>query len=58
MTALLQAVVDGVRHGPPDNAAYFHAAYILAALVYGGYSVHVVRRVSRAQARLRRTPRG
>ena len=58
MMALLQAVAEVARNGPPDNSAYFRAAYILAAVVYGGYGVHLVRRVSRAQARLRRTPRG
>ena len=52
--ALLQAVVEGARNGPPDNSAFFRAAYILAALVYGGYGMYLVRRVSRAQARLRR----
>ena len=58
MTALLQAVTDAARSGPPDNSVFFRAAYILAVLVYGGYAVHLVRRVSRAQARLRRTPHG
>ena len=56
--ALLQAIVEGARNGPPDNSAFFRAAYILAVLVYGGYGVHLVRRVSRTRARLRRTPRG
>ena len=58
MMALLQAVGDAARNGPPDNSAFFRAAYVLAALVYGGYGVHLVRRTARVQARLRRTPRG
>jgi hypothetical protein len=58
MIALLQAVVDGTRNGPPDNAAFFRAAYVVAALVYGGYGVHLVRRVARIRARSTRTPRG
>lgn len=57
MIALLQAVTDAARHGPPDNSAFFRAAYVLAALVYGGYGVHLARRVSRARARLSRAPR-
>jgi hypothetical protein len=24
---------------PPDNAGYFHAAYLVAAVIYGGYIV-------------------
>jgi hypothetical protein len=39
---------------PPDNAAYFHAAYIAAAIIYGGY---IVLLWERAQA-LRRRARG
>jgi hypothetical protein len=56
MMALLQAISEGVRSGPPDNAASFRIAYIAAAIVYGGYALHLVRRLTRAQARLRRTP--
>ena len=37
---------------PPDNAAYFHAAYALAAFVYLGYVTLLVRRRARARRAL------
>lgn len=37
---------------PPDNAVYFHAAYVLAALVYLGYAALLVRRRARARRAL------
>ena len=40
--------------GPPDNAAYFHAAYVLVVLVYGGYALTLLRRRARVRARLGR----
>ena len=36
----------------PDNAGYFHAAYLLTALVYVGYAVLLVRRRTRARRAL------
>ena len=41
---------------PPDNAGYFHAAYALAALVYVGYAVLLVRRRARARRALGTAP--
>ncbi|HEY0777322.1 MAG TPA: hypothetical protein VGD56_05070 [Gemmatirosa sp.] len=35
--------------GPPDNAAYFHAAYVLIAFVYGGYAAVLLRRRARVR---------
>ena len=32
----------------PDNASYFHAAYVTAAVLYGGYIVSLVVRARRA----------
>jgi hypothetical protein len=58
MMALLQAITEAAPNNTPDNSAFFRAAYILAVFVYGGYGVHLVRRGSRGQARLRRAPRG
>ncbi len=57
MMALLQAIAEAAPL-PPNNSAFFRAAYVLAAFVYGGYGVHLVRRLSRARARVRHTPRG
>ena len=37
---------------PPDNAAYFHAAYALAALIYVGYAALLVRRRARVRRAL------
>ncbi len=37
---------------PPDNAGYFYAAYALAALVYVGYALLLVRRRARARRAL------
>ena len=36
----------------PQNAAYYHAAYILAAVLYGGYALSVWARSRRVRARL------
>ncbi len=41
-------------NGLPDNAGYFHAAYAMAAFVYLGYAVLLVRRRARARRALRR----
>jgi hypothetical protein len=38
----------------PDNAIFYHAAYITAAVVYGGYIVSLAIRTRRALARRRR----
>ena len=29
---------------PPDNGVYFHAAYVVAAVVYFGYALVLLRR--------------
>jgi hypothetical protein len=39
---------------PPDTSAYLHAAYAVAAIVYGVYIVSLLRRSRSAKARLRR----
>jgi hypothetical protein len=44
--------------GLPDNAGYFHAAYAMAALVYLGYAVLLVRRRSRVRRALEREAGG
>jgi hypothetical protein len=36
------------------NAGYFHAAYIAAALIYGGYALLLVRRRARVRKALER----
>ena len=36
----------------PDNAGYYHAAYLFAALVYLGYALLLVRRRARARRAL------
>ena len=56
MTALLQVIGVAARSAPPDNAAWLRVAYVAAALVYGGYGLHLVRRLLRTRARLQRTP--
>jgi hypothetical protein len=38
----------------PDNAGYFHAAYIAAAVIYGGYIAVLWSRARALRARLRR----
>ena len=38
----------------PDNAIFYQAAYISAAVVYGGYIVSLVIRMRRASERRRR----
>jgi len=42
----------------PDNAVYYHAAYIAAAVIYGGYIVSLVIRTRRARDRERRRENG
>jgi hypothetical protein len=37
----------------PDNAAYFHAAYIAAAVIYGGYIVVLWTRAKALKQRAR-----
>jgi hypothetical protein len=37
----------------PENAQYFHAAYIWAALLYGGYAIVLRNRVRHVRDRLR-----
>ena len=39
-------------NGLPDNAAYYHAAYVVAAVVYLGYALLLVRRRARARRAL------
>ena len=36
----------------PDNAGYYHAAYVVAAVVYLGYALLLVRRRARARRAL------
>lgn len=38
----------------PENAIFYHAAYIAAAVVYGGYIVSLAIRTRRANERRRR----
>jgi hypothetical protein len=38
----------------PDNAVYYHAAYLAASIIYGGYIVSLVVRSRRARDRQRR----
>jgi hypothetical protein len=37
----------------PDNAIYYHAAYIAAGIIYGGYIVSLAIRIHRANERKR-----
>ena len=37
---------------PPDNASYFHAAYAVVALIYGGYAALLLRRRARTRREL------
>jgi len=37
----------------PDNAVFYHAAYIAAGIVYGGYVVSLLIRTRRANERRR-----
>lgn len=37
----------------PDNAAYFHAAYVVAAVLYAGYAIGLWVRARRVAARRR-----
>ena len=41
----------------PDNAIFYHAAYVAAAVVYGAYVVSLVARRRRVQERLDRQAR-
>jgi hypothetical protein len=43
---------------PPDNAGYYHAAYIVAALIYGLYAATLWRRRARVRAAARRMAEG
>ena len=36
----------------PDNSAYYHAAYVVAAVLYGGYALSIWMRSRRVRARL------
>ena len=38
----------------PENSAYYHAAYIAAAVIYGGYILSLVIRGRRVRERERR----
>lgn len=42
---------------PPDTSAYFHAAYIVAAVLYTGYALTLWRRARRVRERLRQSGR-
>ena len=42
----------------PDNAVFYHAAYIAAAVVYGGYIVSLLLRSRRVRQREQRQKRG
>jgi hypothetical protein len=35
----------------PDNAIYYHAAYVAAAVIFGGYAVSIWWRGRRVRAR-------
>lgn len=37
----------------PDNAIFYHAAYIAAGIVYGGYIVSLALRIRKANERKR-----
>ena len=41
----------------PDNAVFYHAAYIAAAVIYGGYIVSLAIRSRRANERKHRQER-
>jgi hypothetical protein len=36
----------------PDNASYYHAAYVAAIVVYLGYAIGLMRRRARVRAAL------
>ena len=36
-------------NGPPDNAGFMYAAYVLALFVYGGYAAVLLRRRARVR---------
>lgn len=38
---------------PPDNAAYYHAAYIATAIILGAYTASILWRTSRARRQLK-----
>ncbi len=46
------AVLQGPPAGLPSNAGYYHAAYAIAAVVYVGYALLLVRRRARARRAL------
>lgn len=37
---------------PPQNAVYYHVAYIAVAVIYLGYAASILLRAARAQRRL------
>ncbi|GLC24379.1 hypothetical protein [Roseisolibacter agri] len=39
---------------PPDNAGYFHAAYVVVGAVYLGYALLLMRRRARVRRALER----
>ena len=39
---------------PPSNAGYYHAAYIATAVIYVGYTVSLLWRISRVRRQLRK----
>ena len=50
--AALAALQAGPPAGLPSNAGYYHAAYAVAAVVYLGYALLLVRRRARARRAL------
>ena len=42
----------------PDNAIFYQAAYLAAAIIYGGYVISLVVRGRRARERERRQSHG
>lgn len=45
--------MPAVTPGMPDTFAYYHAAYVAAAVLYAAYSVGLWLRARRVRARLR-----
>jgi hypothetical protein len=44
-------VIQAPAGGAPDNAGFYHAAYVLVAVLYGGYSLSLWLRARRVRAR-------
>ena len=42
----------------PENSVYYHAAYIAAGIIYGGYILSLAIRTRRARERQRRREAG